>query len=213
MRTRSKLLLALAIATGAMALATGAASARRLEFSSQSFRLVWPNWRFEWTFIGEMTCPVTLEGSFHSRTLSKVCGQLVGYITRAVSASTVPPCRNGTVTMLAATLPWHVRYVSFAGTLPAIARITVQIVGMSYRITAGTGATCLVETTAAHPYVGIFGRNTTTGRLAEFTSDETAAIPVEEEVNCMFAGTAHNTSGAEVSVQGTTTAITVRLVQ
>jgi hypothetical protein len=208
-----RLLLAAVAMTAAVTLAAGTAAARRLGLSNQAFQMVWELLRFEMSFTGELTCPVTLEGSFHSRTLSKVCGQLVGYITKAQSVNTEPPCRNGTASMLGATLPWHIQYVSFAGTLPSITEIKVQIVGMSYRLTTGSGFNCLIRTTAEHPYVGIFHRDTRTQLITEFRSDESVAIPVRMEGTCSLEGTAKITGATEVHVPGTTTKIRVELVQ
>src|SRR5512142_1076305 len=61
-------------------------------------------------------CNVTMEGSLHSASFSKVRGALIGYITRAsVNASS---CREGTVAFRSERLPWHIRYDVYAGILP-----------------------------------------------------------------------------------------------
>src|SRR5580765_3632601 len=108
MRTRSKLLLAALATTAFMSIAVSSANARRFEISNQRFRAVWTF--LEFTANGHVIlCPVTLEGSFHSRTLSKVSGQLIGYVTNAFVPAT--ECvTGGRARALTETLPWHMQY-------------------------------------------------------------------------------------------------------
>ncbi len=196
--------LAAALAIGVLG---STASARRLEFSSQSFRVAFP-------IAGEPTqpefvsCPFTLEGSFHSRTLSKVSSGLIGYITRAAVAEA--SCRNGRGRFLPETLPWHVRYESFAGTLPNITSIRGQIIGLSDRLEYERlgGIICLYRTEAAHPSKFILTREAG-GAISQYRFDETVLIPPTTGFPCTEAFL----SGAEqFTVQGSTTRITVRLV-
>jgi len=129
MHTRSKLALAGLAATLLMAFAVNSASANHLSVSSQNFRLVWT----ALTFFGEGTgstentiiCPVTLEGSFHSSTLAKVIGALIGHVTRATVVGT--SCTGGRATILQETLPWHVTYEGFSGTLPRITAVRLLL--------------------------------------------------------------------------------------
>lgn len=117
MRTCSKLLVAALVATASLASAIADASASRLSVTSELFRVTYSEMSFTTEEGSSSTrCPVTLEGSFHSKTMTKTSALLVGYITRA-SAGT---CTSGSITWLGETLPWHVRYESFRGTLPAI---------------------------------------------------------------------------------------------
>src|SRR5438270_3751470 len=111
-----KLLLAVVGATVLLGALVGTASAARLSNSSTTFRATWTSAEFSGGF-GTPRCSLTLEGSLHSATIVKTRGSLVGYITRA----SVGPCVNGSATVLTATLPWHVQYDSFTGTLPSIA--------------------------------------------------------------------------------------------
>jgi hypothetical protein len=129
---------------------TGVASATRLAFSSNSFRIGFPT-AGEPTEPFTVSCPFTLEGTFHSRTISKVNGSLVGSINVARPAEA--SCRNGRGMFLTRTLPWHVRYNSFTGTLPNIATATLQIVGLAvlWEYTQVPGISCLYVTTAAEP--------------------------------------------------------------
>ena len=124
MGTRSKLLLAAFTATVFMSFAVGTASARRFELSNQRWLAIWTSLEFTVGSCEPVLCPVTLEGSFHSRTLSKVSGQLVGHVTAAFVRN---PCTNGTATMLSKRLPWHLRYDRFIGALPNITGIKASV--------------------------------------------------------------------------------------
>jgi hypothetical protein len=174
MRHTTKLVFAVLAATILMSFAVGSASARRIETSEQGFLARW-TWL---TFAGgsvRISCPVTLEGSFHSRTLSKVCGQLIGY----VSIAQVPPgssgvCRGGSARALTETLPWHILYVSFTGRLPTITSIRVKLTNARFEIEPGVfNILCLSATSATSPAVGDIGVNgtgeaTTLRALPEF---------------------------------------------
>jgi len=121
MRTRSKLVLASLGATFLMALAIGTASARTFNISNQRFRATFAN--LEFTAGGSnTTCRVTLEGTLHETTIPKTIGILLGYITRVQTGE----CAGFAVRILTETLPWHVRYSGFSGTLPNITLIIIH---------------------------------------------------------------------------------------
>jgi hypothetical protein len=108
-----KCLLALTASTVLLAAVVGTASAGRFSVSSQTFRATFNRIDFTGGF-GTTECAFTVEGSFHSRTHAKVAGLLLGYVTRAG----VGPCSRGSATVLTETLPRHIQYVSYSGTLP-----------------------------------------------------------------------------------------------
>jgi hypothetical protein len=139
--------LSLGLATAILlSLAVSSASARRLATSSSTFRGTWANLVFEETSTLNVSCPVTLEGSFHSTTLSKVADSLIGYITRAVVAEA--SCRGGRARAKTETLPWHVRYESFVGTLPNITELKSRIVGATFTVEpTGSGLACTYQST------------------------------------------------------------------
>jgi hypothetical protein len=212
MRNTTKLVFAGLAATIVMSFAVGTASARRISTSEQGFLARWTNLVFEGAGV-KISCPVTLEGSFHSRTLSKVSGQLIGHVTRAqVPTGLAPPCIGGKATALTETLPWHIQYNSFAGTLPNITRIRIALIGAKFQIEEGTFL-CLAATTQARPAMGdveVTGGSANRLRaLPEFT------IPLGGEFFCSVSGQSGNFSGtAEVFTLVTPQArITVRLVQ
>jgi hypothetical protein len=119
-------------AVGALcALAFGAqlAAATRINISNQGYRIVWPHVTFAEPSGMFTECPMTLEGTFHSATLSKVSGALVGYVTRAfMTEGTCTGAAQASVSQ--ETLPWHVRYDSFQGVLPNITGLRFQVINM-----------------------------------------------------------------------------------
>jgi len=91
--------------------------------------------------IGELTitCDVVRFISLH-RTISKVALSLAGFVERVE----VRNCRNGTLRVLQALLPWHMQYQSFTGTLPSITGIRMRVIGLGWLIEAHSGiARCL----------------------------------------------------------------------
>jgi hypothetical protein len=207
MRYRSRLALAACAATAVLALAAGGAFARRLELSTQTFLIGWSPLIFEAGGV-RVSCPVSLEGSFHSRTLSKVCGSLIGRVIE----TKVKECTGGTMTALTETLPWHVRYNSFTGTLPRITGITAMVVGAAFRITPSGSVACLATTTSREPWFGRLGVNEASGRLerVESLSEHTIAL---SGFFCEFVGAGRLIGTGTIVQADTTTAITVRLVQ
>jgi hypothetical protein len=128
-----------------LASAVSTASARTLSITNQSFRVTWRSLEFDGGIV-TIRCPVTLEGSFHSRTIAKIEGSLIGYITRAIANQNactngrgIPfngtePYNGGTASQ---TLPWHVTYEAFEGTLPNISSIDILLRNTRFGISAG----------------------------------------------------------------------------
>jgi hypothetical protein len=130
-----KLTLAALAAALLLSVIVSAATARSLSTSEQNIRATWSSLEFS---AAEVTvrCPMTLEGSFHTRTIVKIAGDLVGGDPGAVIAQTA--CTGGTIstfngieryngTTTPRTIPWHDVYVGFSGTLP---RIEIEISGI-----------------------------------------------------------------------------------
>jgi hypothetical protein len=195
MRNRSKLLLAGLTAALAFGALISTSSANRIALSGQQFRATWNKLRF----IGFVTveCHVTIEGSFHSRTISKVLEALVGYVSRVTVDST--NCTGGSARALTEFLPWHIRYGGFAGTLPIITGINLRLVEGRFLVqVAGIApAKCLYTSSVASPMKGIVNRNTATGVASSLTVDETAAIPFTSgtsSFSCMTSGRLEGTT-------------------
>jgi hypothetical protein len=203
----------MAIAAAAVfAAATTTAAANRIEISNQGTRTV-----FRELVLGQiggggntMTCPVTLEGTFHSRTITKVSGGLVGYVTRARVQEAA--CRgsanipNAKVAVLQETLPWHIDYLSFIGSLPNFSPV-LGMLNVSFRIfELPLGATCLYRGTTK----GIFER--AAGGEGRMRADETFGISkASGSVLCPNPGSFVGTSET-VTLLGTSTPIILRLI-
>jgi hypothetical protein len=140
-------LLALVVAL-TLAATADQAGAEGLSLSNQSFRATWTTMSFSGAF-GTTSCRVTLEGSFHSTSFGKTVDTLLGYITRATSST----CTNGTMRVLTESLPWHVRYMSFTGTLPNITSLAVSVVGASFSIREAFGNLFLGRSTTERPLI------------------------------------------------------------
>jgi hypothetical protein len=129
MRTTVKLQLVALAAALLLVSAVSSASARSLSTSSQTLRTTWTNLEFTNAFgFGFIRCAVTLEGSFHSRTIGKVLNSLIGAITRA----DVRACTGGEAIPQA--LPWHVQYGGFSGTLPNITGLTLILSRLRFHL-------------------------------------------------------------------------------
>jgi hypothetical protein len=168
MKNRSKLLLGLLGAAIVLAAAVSSASANRLAISVSSQRAVWRSMNFTGTFGVTVSCPVTLEGTLHSRTISKISGLLIGYITTARVGEA--SCTGGTARALTETLPWHVQFVSFTGTLPNITGFGTNVTRASFQVSAsvlGSTVTCLYITSQTEPTIGTYTRNILTTVLGE----------------------------------------------
>jgi hypothetical protein len=143
MRTRSKRILAALTASLLMGLVVHSASAGRLSLSDARFRVSWnrlviSDQEFGGEFGIRQTCRVTLEGSFHSATIRKVPGALIGVISRGIIDST--NCRGTDepqrATILRETLPWHLTYESFGGILPNISKVSLLLRRYAFQVSA-----------------------------------------------------------------------------
>lgn len=158
-----KLLLATAGATVLLGALVSTASANHLSSSSQSFRITWTSAESIGGF-GTIKCSLTLEGSLHSRTITKTFGLLIGAINRA----SLGPCSEGSATILQASLPWHVQYASFTGSLPSITNIRTNLIGFSIQLREPTfGITCLSVSEAGHPATNVY--SLTSGSVTSVT--------------------------------------------
>jgi hypothetical protein len=198
MSKRSKLILAAAVAAAVLGAIVSTTSANRIALTERAFRATWN----KIGFIGFITleCHLTIEGSFHSRTGSKIAENLVGYITRSIVAET--QCTGGRARILTEALPWHIRYGGFTGTLPIITSLTIRIIDSHFLIPLGApiGGACLYASTAASPIRDIVNRNTTTGVAESITVEEASQIP-------LASGTEF-TCGNSARLGGTTNSLT-----
>jgi len=197
------LLVALASAAVLMAALGSTATARNLSTSSQTLRAQFREIRFNFPN-ASTTCAVTIDGSFHNRTIAKVPGTLSGFITRV----TLGACAVGTATVLTGSLPWHVRYQSFTGTLPNITSIIAHVVGAALRVREIGGTTCLAVTSAAEPGIITMARETVTGAVTSVELTGTVLSGAE----CLGVGGGFVSDRAPVTVSNSTTRITISLI-
>jgi hypothetical protein len=200
MRTRSKLLLAGLTVALTLSVAVASSSAGRLSVSTRNFTITWSRLNKTTTGGGgPIGCPFTMSGSFHSSTLAKVSGALIGLINRSSYNSTT--C--GAATVNQESLPWHIRYRSFRGTLPNISGVDLGVTGAKF--TLNIGATCTNQWTVERP--AVFIANLSAGRVTSFTPDSGATIPFRGSFFCNLAGN-YTLEGTSSSV----TALTITLI-
>jgi hypothetical protein len=186
---RIKLTLAALTATLLMAAATSGAAARNISIShGELFTASWRQLR--WTASGNVAaeCDVTLEGSFHYRTIFKVSESLVGYITRAAMNN----CASGSATVLTTNLPWHIRYQGFEGALPNITGIRFRLILGEVRIHERIfGTECLARSTSLEPTIGVARLTAGNERrlVSGFTADPAANFRCGSMIG-VFEGTA-----------------------
>jgi len=194
----SKLLLAVVGATVLLGALVSSASAGKLSSSSQIGTTLWRRMDFAGGF-GTVECEVRLSGSFHTRTITKTVGSLIGYITEG----TILRCSRGSATINRGSLPWHRRYRSISGTLPNITGQAETVVGSEFTIREPLfGIICTVrrETSSTIGTYTISGGVTTRAAVSGTSSCE---------------GIEGSLSGSETNVTTTltgTTRITITLI-
>lgn len=211
MRTRSKLIISGLAATLLMAFAVSSASASRLSVSNRNIRAVWT--LLTLSAAGqEVTCPVTLEGSFHSATLAKRVGALIGHVSRASVRGGRAECLNtGTASITA--LPWHIVYGGFQGTLPRPTGVVLHLVGARFTVDPEGFfiPACTATTTTTRPAVGI-AEVEAGGVVTGLRAEEEAVIPLSEGFGCSsFTGTFSGTATVRL-LGSTTTRVSVTLI-
>src|SRR5215217_2901314 len=134
MRTSVKLILSALAASLLLGAMVSSASARSLSLSNQNIRATWQSLEFRSTVT--VRCQVTLEGSFHTRTIVKSPRALIGAVTKAQVNRA--GCTGGTGSTFNGTeryngvtptnsLPWHITYEGFTGTLPTIGSVRILL--------------------------------------------------------------------------------------
>jgi hypothetical protein len=171
---RLKVFVTLLTTTAFLALTIGSTSANRLSASNHRFRLTWASLRMfpeNETGAPDIRCPVTLEGSFHSATIRKTAGALIGAVTKGIVNAAEPPCAGGHATVRQESLPWHVTYESFRGTLPNITSVEflVRRYSLVIELSAIAGLQCLYSDQGA-PEENLMGR-VAIGASGQITSD------------------------------------------
>lgn len=212
MTIRARSAFATMLAALTLALAIGTTNARNLSVSNQNIRAVWASLEFGNTVLsGVIRCPLTLEGSFSSATIAKVRETLIGRISRASVAGA--NCTNATMTIHQESLPWHIRYRMFFGTLPRITGVALLLVGVFFEIST-EGNTCSGRSEEGEPLNYIANINENTGDVTGLTAEEEAKISLTNGrggILCSFARGYFKGTGTLTQL-GTTAAISIRLI-
>lgn len=188
------------------------ASAGRISASEGRIRLTWTSLRLT-AAEATVECPITLEGSFHSSTIRKVQGALVGHVSRASvrGSSGAGNCTNGTATVFQEALPWHIQYLGFTGTLPRPTGIRLWLVGARFRLDpAGILPACNATTTQENPAVGDI-LTETNGLVTGIRAASESEILLESGF-CPSGGSGRFSGTGTVTRLGSTGNISIRLI-
>ena len=186
-----------------LASAVSAASGNRLSVSEARYNLRWTLLEFILSTGDTIVCEVSLAGSFHSSTMNKTIGSLMGHVTTAAASRT---CLGGAVTMRAETLPWHVQYGGFAGALPNIETVRLNLIGARFRILPSGGVACEGGTTQIQP--GALTIHLERGQARSVSAAGT--IETAGSFFCSATSVAINGSGSMTTPAGGT--VTIRLI-
>jgi len=208
---QGRLLVMLLVGAGALALGVATASAAKLSVTNQMIRITWSSVRFN---EGRAQCPVTLEGSLHARTMQKVQGQEIGVII----AGRTGRCTVGSAVLLTAedgqrtTLPWHIRYDGYSGTLPAITRLRWHIFEMSYRVVDELEL-CLYTSTPTRPaLLDLVREEGGSGAIRSVSFFGTEAIPLVSGNPLICDASGLLGGSGSVTTWGSTTRVTLTLI-
>ena len=114
--------------------------------------------------------------------------------------------------MLTATLPWHIRYAGFTGTLPNITGELLAIIGLSIQFAPTESLACLLRSEVNRP-VRVIKNVGAGGVITGLTADRTFGIPLTGEFGfCSFGGEGAFEGTGVVTAGANTTRITVRLI-
>jgi len=186
-----KMIVVLVGATMFFSIVVASASARNFSISERRLSATFSRVEFSGGF-GTVRCNITLSRTLHGGTIPKVLETLIGYMT----AVSVGGCETGSATILGETLPWHLRYQGFLGTLPNILGIIRRIVGWAMQIREPAfGITCLATSTAASPVTETMNREAG-GRLSSLTLGGT--VPTSCGINGTIRGTSNSITAPPV---------------
>jgi hypothetical protein len=132
MRLHTKVIITTIAAAALFASLAATAPARNISLTNRNIRVTFEPILFN-SSTATVSCRVTVEGSFHSATISKVNRALIGYISRATTDQGT--CRSSSFSITGRvrqeTLPWHLTYLGFRERLPAAIEIDL-VEGLSF---------------------------------------------------------------------------------
>lgn len=222
MSTSLKAALTSLIAAIALTAALGTATANRLRISEQEIEAIWQPLTFTTGGSVNVRCNVTLLGRLHSSTIIKAEGSLIGYVNHV---RVQRPCTGGTAWAyngeevnealggtLGNSLPWHIVFDGFGGSLPNISTINIWFLGARFLTRAtilGITLLCSYGTSGTQPFeaIAIVG----SGVITQLAANSTAAIGRTAESNRLCPAINFSGTGTVTNLAGTSS-ITVTLV-
>jgi hypothetical protein len=221
MRTSAKLTLAALAAALLLASAVSSASATRLSSSNQNLRLTFTSLEFVAPGVVTIRCQVTLEGSFHTRTIAKVARSLVGSVTKAAIKGET--CANGSGatfngaeryngTTTPNTLPWHLTYESFSGTLPNITALQALVSG--FRTGATVSGLCTGQYGSATDNITLAASREASGGLTgmSFVAGSSNLTLIRRDAGLVCPATASMSGTGSIMLLGTTNRVSITLI-
>jgi hypothetical protein len=127
-------------------------------------------------------CSITLNITMHA-SVAKTAGALVGLSRITVSTTRCSSGDGGLIVggihVTGAQGPYHMQYSSFAGTLPSITSVSLNVVGVSFWIRTPEGVECEARNVTIH-------KSTTGGNPATGYSIEAQNVPLGGGFLCSF---------------------------
>jgi len=209
------------IVTVLLAAVVSTATAARLSISNQNIRATWTSLEFVSPGVLTVRCQLTLEGSFHTRTVAKVTRSLIGAVTKAQFKQ--ESCTNGSFatfngvdryngTTSPNTLPWHITYESFAGTLPNINAVNILLQRFRFGITVpGICTGQYGAETDRLSYSASLGASREVSALTPIEGRNSASL-IRRDAGLACPPTQLFRAGGTVSLLGNTTRITITLI-
>lgn len=199
----------LIVLAAALLLAASASTvpAQRLALTNDRAKIVFPELTISdaEASIG-VSCRVTLEGTFASRTISKVRGTLIARIGRAAIGEET--CTGGSARVLSELLPIHRKYRGFKGILPRIAFIEETAEGAGFLVSV-FGQTCLYRTEEAEPMILSYEREE-----GEVLTGVTASGSIRKQSGGILCPSRGTVAGrATITESNSTTRLSIRLVR
>jgi len=216
-----KLIMTTLAASLLLAAAVSTASATRLSVSNQNIRATWTSLEFQAPGVVTVRCQVTLEGSFHTRTITKTAGSLIGAVTKGIVKQET--CTNGSGatfngveryngTTTPQTLPWHITYESFSGSLPSISAVNILLQRFRFGLTVS--GLCTGQYGAETDRItaaGTLGASREVTALTPIAGRNSASL-IRRDAGLACPATGLMASAGSVMQLGSTTRITITLI-
>jgi hypothetical protein len=157
----------------AVLVAACSASAAGIRINERHFTAEWERLTFTGSGI-DITCPVTIGGSFHSGSFTVRSAVQIGVV---LSAQVIDAeCEEGGGLILARVLPWRILYESLEGSLPYFRSVGLQFVGSGIELDV-LGLACLYASTERAPIKADAFMGEESSDVTSIAFDAAATIP------------------------------------